>query len=564
MGKVFEKIYQEVKKIPKGETTTYGEIAKRVGTTPKIVGFALHKNPDPKNIPCHRVVFKDGSLSKSYAFGGLVGQKRKLIKEKKKKNGIIKLLMLDLKEKNLPQRPPIWKLLGPAFIWASVAQGSGELIWWPYFAAKYGTALIGLILPASIFQFFVNQEVARYTALTGEGIWQGFKRVSKTYTIFLFLLAFICFLWFGGYASAGGTALFSLTGFPQGVSERIGSLFWAYLTILIFSLGLVFSKVVYQLIEWIMKAVIGITLAGLLFTIFQPEIFSQLLSYLKNIFNPFSIKIPHNWEVTDTPNLLTAVAYAGMGGFLNLMYSYWMRDKGIGMAKYFGRVTSPITGKPEIIPSSGFKFTDSLENRKNWQGWVKYLRLDNLAAVILNTFTLLLTTFLALVILHPKGEYPSGWKIAVVQAKFFEVSLGTIGKSLFLVAAAFFLVDTWLGLADGVSRMFADFTFSTFKKAQNKSFRFWYYVWLLWLIVITSITMLLAQPGTLITIAGVISIFAFVLFIPLLWLLNYRLVPKHYPDFAKPKTITAFALGITWLFYFVIAIWFVLTIFERG
>jgi methylated-DNA-protein-cysteine methyltransferase-like protein len=87
MGKVFEKIYQEVKRIPKGKTATYGEIAKRVGTTPKIVGFALHKNPDPKNIPCHRVIFKDGSLSKSYAFGGIGEQRRRLIEEK---CGIIK------------------------------------------------------------------------------------------------------------------------------------------------------------------------------------------------------------------------------------------------------------------------------------------------------------------------------------------------------------------------------------------------------------------------------------------------------------------------------------------
>lgn len=466
--------------------------------------------------------------------------------------------MLDLKEKDIPKPPPIWKLLGPAFVWASIAQGSGELIWWPYFAAKYGTALIGLILPASIFQFFVNQEVTRYTALTGEGIWQGFKRVSRIYTIFLFLLAFVCFLWFGGYASAGGTALFSLTSFPQGVSERIGSLFWAYLTIFVFSLGLLFFKVVYHLIEAVMKVVIGVTIVGLLFTVLKPDILVHLPSFLKVVLSPFSVRLPQNWNPADTPNLLTAIAYAGMGGFLNLMYSYWIRDKGVGMAKYFGRVTSPITGKPEIIPVAGFKFVDTQENKNNWQKWMRYLRFDNLLAVSLNTFTLCLTTFLALVILHPKGEFPSGWKIAVVQAKFFEVSLGAVGRSLFLIVAAFFLIDTWLGLADGIARMFADFTFSTFKFTQKKSFRFWYYSWLFWLIFITSVTMLFAQPGTLITIAGVISIFAFILFIPLLWQLNYRLIPRSYPSFAKPKTTTEIALWATWLFYLVIAIWFVM------
>jgi len=78
----FEKIYNEVKKIKKGTTKTYGYIAKKVKTTPRVVGFALHKNPDPENIPCHRVVFKDGSLSNSYAFGGKKVQERKLREEK--------------------------------------------------------------------------------------------------------------------------------------------------------------------------------------------------------------------------------------------------------------------------------------------------------------------------------------------------------------------------------------------------------------------------------------------------------------------------------------------------
>jgi len=68
---------------------------------------------------------------------------------------------------------------------------------------------------------------------------------------------------------------------------------------------------------------------------------------------------------------------------------------------------------------------------------------------------------------------------------------------------------------------------------------------------------LLAQPGSLITIAGVISIFAFVLFIPLLWRLNYYLLPKTYPVFTKPRRITEIGLGITWLFYLAIAVWFV-------
>jgi len=81
MQKVFDRIYQEVAKIPKGNTATYGEIALLTGTTPRVVGYALHANKDPKNIPCHRVIFKDGFLAKGYVFGGAGEQKRKLVAE---------------------------------------------------------------------------------------------------------------------------------------------------------------------------------------------------------------------------------------------------------------------------------------------------------------------------------------------------------------------------------------------------------------------------------------------------------------------------------------------------
>ncbi|MGH7246279.1 MAG: MGMT family protein [Candidatus Levyibacteriota bacterium] len=75
----FERIYDVVKKIPKGKVMTYKQVSIRANVaTPRVVGFALHVNKDPKNIPCHRVVFADGSLTSGYAFGGEDVQKKKL------------------------------------------------------------------------------------------------------------------------------------------------------------------------------------------------------------------------------------------------------------------------------------------------------------------------------------------------------------------------------------------------------------------------------------------------------------------------------------------------------
>ncbi len=69
---VFEKIYQVVAKIPKGRVATYGQVAILAGNPrwARVVGYALHNNPNPQMIPCHRVVNRQGKVAPSYAFGG--------------------------------------------------------------------------------------------------------------------------------------------------------------------------------------------------------------------------------------------------------------------------------------------------------------------------------------------------------------------------------------------------------------------------------------------------------------------------------------------------------------
>lgn len=67
-----KRIYEAVKKIPKGHVTTYGQIAEMAGNPrmSRAVGNALHKNPDPLHIPCFRVVNSKGELAGAFAFGG--------------------------------------------------------------------------------------------------------------------------------------------------------------------------------------------------------------------------------------------------------------------------------------------------------------------------------------------------------------------------------------------------------------------------------------------------------------------------------------------------------------
>ena len=78
-----KRIYEAVKKIPKGYVATYAQVAEMAGDRKmaRAVGNALHKNPDPSTIPCHRVVNAKGELAGEYAFGGAWKQAQMLKNE---------------------------------------------------------------------------------------------------------------------------------------------------------------------------------------------------------------------------------------------------------------------------------------------------------------------------------------------------------------------------------------------------------------------------------------------------------------------------------------------------
>ena len=68
----FEHIYLVVRSIPRGKVASYGQVARLAGNPrmSRVVGYALHVNPDPENIPCYRVVNRFGEVSSAFAFGG--------------------------------------------------------------------------------------------------------------------------------------------------------------------------------------------------------------------------------------------------------------------------------------------------------------------------------------------------------------------------------------------------------------------------------------------------------------------------------------------------------------
>lgn len=73
----YARIYAVVRAIPRGKVATYGQVARLAGNPrwSRVVGYALHVNPDPEGIPCYRVVDRMGRTSKAFAFGGSDAQR---------------------------------------------------------------------------------------------------------------------------------------------------------------------------------------------------------------------------------------------------------------------------------------------------------------------------------------------------------------------------------------------------------------------------------------------------------------------------------------------------------
>jgi hypothetical protein len=458
---------------------------------------------------------------------------------------------------SLPRRPvprfPGWAAaLGPGVVWMALAQGSGELIWWPYIVAKYGLAFLVVLAPACLLQYPLTVEIGRYTLATGESIFHGFIRLHRGFGIFLWLLMSLSFLWFGAFASAGGTALAALTDFPAGWDARGQSLFWGYVSIAVSVVAIVLSPVVYLLIEWFMKVVAVVTLVGLAWACAQPDVLRVLPAFSAALVGAGGEPV-RPWDPADATKLLTAITFAGLGGFWILFYSYWMRDKGSGMAAHNGRIMGVTSRREETTTIDGVLPLDTEADARQWRRWERYLRADVLIGILGNLATTLMTCLLAYALLLPKGLLPKDYELAVVQSEFFAASLGEIGRIVFLVISAAFLADTWLATVDAVARTQSDIVHVLFPRARAFSQRQWYFAFLALLTVVTCITMAFDQPGQLILLSAVIGFVGTVMFPVALYLLNYRLLPSALPKWAHPARLGAWGLGVSFVAYLCLA-----------
>jgi hypothetical protein len=216
------------------------------------------------------------------------------------------------------------------------------------------------------------------------------------------------------------------------------------------------------------------------------------------------------------------------GGFWNFWHTYWVREKGMGMAKYFGHVTG-LMAPAEEVRRTGFIFdTDNPDEVKKFRMWLN-MNTTTLAVFFIIMGGILFTYFASVAgysaaVIY-KMQVPSGIKIATVMAEIFGSAFGQFGWTLFIIILIFALFDSQFSVYDGIARMFADTVAVETNLTETRPYRFWYFLMMGILCAVGCITVWMRTPYILWVIinwAGVAVHAALTLGITYL---NWRLLP---------------------------------------
>ncbi|MDE0299030.1 MAG: Nramp family divalent metal transporter [Candidatus Poribacteria bacterium] len=449
----------------------------------------------------------------------------------------------DLKTAELPQKTlPFWKIAGPGAILVGLSIGAGEIVIWPRIAAEYGGSMVWAAVVGIFIQLWVNFEVARWTIATGETVYTGYSRVWRGFAPLFILLTLVSWI-APGWARASGLALKALLIGPGGWGSDT---FWTVVTFGAVTLILFGPKLIYNSVEKTIEVLVAIVTIGLIAVVIaigSADTWKELGSGLVNV----GYKDPR----MSVKTLFIALVFAGAGGTANLFYTFYLRDKNIGMGGRLPQLQNPLRGRTETVPSTGFIIEDSEENRSRFREWWNYVKKDQLLFFwALNTVTMMLFIFGALAVLHPKGIVPEKGTLIWDEAQVLAEVWGGPGRTIFLLVGVATLFSTQLALVDGVSRSVSDIVYTNFKGAQKRALSWWYMLIAgIWIIAGCLITFVMEQMGVselgFLFNAAYMGGFAMALYVPLTLYINRRFLPK----FARPGGVCTTMMILASLVY---------------
>ena len=454
----------------------------------------------------------------------------------------------DLPEKTLPN----WKLVGPGAILVGLSIGAGEIIIWPRIVAEYGASMVWAAVLGVFLQMWINIEVGRWTIATGETVYTGYCRVWRGFAPLFILLTLLSWL-APGWGRASGLALKALLVGPRwhigpgGPIDFWGTdTFWTIITFVFVALALFGPKLVYNSVERTIEVLIIVIMLGLIIVAWKVGESRHWLELGRGMVN-----IGHVDEGMNVKTFFIALVFAGAGGTANLFYTFYLRDKHIGMGARVPTMQNPLRGRVAKIPATGFRFPDTEPNQRRFRKWWSFVCQDQVLYFwLLNSITMLLFIFGSLAVLHPKGIVPEKGTLIWDEAQILAEVWGPTGRTIFLIVGVATLFSTQLALIDGVARSVADIVYTNFSAAQKRDVSWWYLVVVgTWIVAGCLITYLMEQRGItdlgFLFSAAYMGGFAMAIYVPLTLYINWR----HLPKSARPGSLCTVMMIIASLVY---------------
>lgn len=423
---------------------------------------------------------------------------------------------------DLPDPLPLKRIIGPSVILLAASIGSGEFVLWPFITSEVGLVVIWMAVLGVVTQFFINMEIERYTLATGETAVTGFTRLWKGWAPLFIVMTIVPWAW-PGWATGASTMITFVFGGGSVVAITIAAL-------VALGVALTASPVVYQLVEKLQTVLVVIVLLFIVAAIFIAtgvDDWGEAAEGVAN-FGQFA-NIPGEIAVA---TLLGALAFAGAGGTLNLTQSNWIRDKGMGMGARIPRIVSPVTGKEEAAPATGFFFPQDEPNLRRWRGWWRVANLEHaLTFLLLGVLGIVALSVLTFATVEQAGRTVGGEEFEFIRSEGEALKdlIGGWFGTLFWIVGAIILFSTNLGVLDMVGRVTADIL----KINWLRDSQFWseskLYFAIVWAeIAVGSIILLsgLTQPLILLVIAAALNGLVMFVYSILLIDLNHGVLPK--------------------------------------
>lgn len=415
---------------------------------------------------------------------------------------------------SIPQKT-LLQLLGPSIVFVALSISGGELLLWPDLISRYGLTILIFIPLILLLQFFVNIEIERYTVVTGKNTLRALIEKASWISILFPIAIVISLMWPAWISTAGNILAHSVGATGQGAMFSI--------IMLIMLLVLWQSKESYAMMERIAKAGLVIVLGIVTYTLLRIFDSSIILSSIEQ-----GTMFPAG---SDALLFISALAYGGVAGVLNLVQSDWVKSKGYAAAN------------TDVLTPIDWNTPETQTAWKKW--WPIILKEHTLLFVVGNIIGIIMLGTLAALLLPGSGA--KGFGILVYQVDILNATVPYLGL-LFGIGVCLIFIMAQMAILDAAGRLLKQ----CFIHSNTTHERLSQGVGIIGvgILLITIFHPAFNQPSILLQISATLSAGIMALYAPLLLRIN-----KELPLIARPRLRHYAGILLCSLFYGSMTLW---------